>query len=145
MAFKFSRTSNERKATVHADLQRVLDEALRRSPIDFGITEGHRTTERQQELFAIGRELRDGKWVEVSRRVTNCDGVEKKSKHQSGEAVDLYAFVNGKASFDQAHLALVAGVVLSTAKDMGVDIRWGGTFGSKDLKGWDYPHFELRG
>ena len=101
------------------------------SPIDIGIpsTGGWRTPEEQHDLFVRG--------------LSKCDGYTKLSKHQSGRAVDIFAYLHGKASWDKEHLAIIAGVVLSVANQKGIPIRWGGTFGSDDFKGWDYPHFEF--
>ena len=59
-----------------------------------------------------------------------------------------YAYVNGKASWEKHHLAMVAGVILSTAKRLkkagkvSVELTWGGTFGSDDFNGWDMPHIQ---
>lgn len=130
--YKFSSRSLKVLSTVHPTLQAVMTRALALSPIDFGIppSGGLRTAEKQRELFVAGK--------------SKCDGYKVRSRHQSGEAVDVYAYVNGQASWDKHHLAIIAGVVLSVAKSMGVELRWGGTFGSSDWKGWDYPHFELK-
>lgn len=130
--FGFSERSLKQLEGVNPQLVELMKMAIRRSPIDFGIPAdgGKRTAERQKELFDKG--------------VSKCDGTIKKSYHQSGNAVDVYAYVNGKASWDKEHLAIIAGVVLSTAYAMGLNVRWGGTFGSNELKGWDKPHFELR-
>ena len=130
--FGFSERSLKQLEGVNPQLVELMKMAIRRSPIDFGIPAdgGKRTAERQKELFDKG--------------VSKCDGTIKKSYHQSGNAVDVYAYVNGKASWDKEHLAIIAGVVLSTAYAMGLNVRWGGTFGSNEFKGWDKPHFELR-
>jgi len=136
--YHFSQKSKRRLSEVDAELQVVLTEALKVSPIDFGIPSygGLRTENEQAELF---------------RRVpsvTRCDGVTSKSPHQGGAAIDVYAYVDGKASWDKVHLAIVAGVILATANRMRKKgkitkhILWGGTFGSSTFRGWDFPHFE---
>lgn len=116
---------------VNDQLKQLMIDSIKDSPIDFGIPNdgGLRSSEKQYELYKRGKSLLDGNI--------------KKSKHQTGEAVDIYAYVNGKASWDDVHLAMVAGVVLSKAKERGLQVRWGGEFGSKDFNGWDKPHFEL--
>jgi peptidoglycan L-alanyl-D-glutamate endopeptidase CwlK len=134
--YSFSKNSLAKLLTVHADLQSVMLEAIANSPIDFGISHGIRTLKEQQDLYALGR-------TKPGNIVTKCDGVKLRSKHQDGLAVDVFAFVNWKLSYDPEHLALIAGVVLSSAARLRVKIRWGGTFGSKVFKGWDKPHFEL--
>ena len=60
---------------VHPDLVKVVKWAIKQSPHDFTVVvEGVRTVERQQSLYAIGR---DGKGGAI---VTNCDGVNKKEQ-----------------------------------------------------------------
>ena len=134
--FKFSSRSKMRLEGVHPTIKGILDVALERTPIDFGIAEygGLRTVEDQQFLFNDGG--------------SKCDGIRKKSKHQRqksgyGEAVDVYAYLNREASFDKIHLSIIAGVILSVAKGMGVKCVWGGTFNSNEFKGWDFGHFEF--
>ena len=130
--YRFSKRSLSRLEGVNPNLVELMKTAICRSPIDFGIPSdgGKRTAERQKELF--------------EKNVSKCDGTHKKSYHQSGNAIDVYAYVNGKASWDAEHLAIIAGVVLSVAAEMGLNIRWGGTFGSNEFKGWDKSHFELK-
>jgi peptidoglycan LD-endopeptidase CwlK len=129
--FEFSTRSLLRLQGVDEELYKLMKLALSRSPIDFGIPEygGLRTPEDQKKLFDKG--------------LSKADGTIKKSYHQTGKAVDVFAFVNGKASWDEQHLSLIAGVVLSCAKELGLNVTWGGTFGSKEFKGWDRPHFQI--
>jgi D-alanyl-D-alanine dipeptidase len=92
------------------------------------VTEGYRTVERQQWLYAQGR-TRKGPIV------TKCDGVHNKSAHQSGRAADI-AFRGGKLypPGDSPAWKLLA----SSAKAHG--LVWGGTW-----KFADRPHLELPG
>ena len=139
MCYKFSSKSNERMKGVHPDLIVIFTEAIKNSPIDFGIPRsgGVRTEEEQNQLF-------------IDKK-SKCDGVKNKSYHQSGNALDFYAYVNGKASWSVNHLCLIAGVIMTTAKRLkkegriSHDIYWGGQFGSSDFNGWDMPHIELVG
>ena len=138
MGYTFSSKSIERMEDVDIELQIVFTEAIKVSPIDFGIPGdgGLRTAECQNELFNTGS--------------SKCDGYENKSNHQTGNALDFYAYVGGAASWDKAHLSMVAGVIMATAaklKNEGritIDLVWGGTFGSNTLNGWDMPHFEVK-
>ena len=129
--FKFSNRSLQRLEGVNKDLIKLMELALSRSPIDFGIPEfgGLRTASEQRQLFDKG--------------LTKADGTKLKSYHQTGNAVDVFAYINGKASWSRVHLSLIAGVVLSCAKEMDLKVTWGGTFGSKDFNGWDMPHFQI--
>jgi peptidoglycan L-alanyl-D-glutamate endopeptidase CwlK len=137
MCFNFSAKSVERMKGVHPDLITVFSEAIKNSPIDFGIPQygGLRTAAQQNRLFIDG--------------LSKCDGFENKSNHQSGNALDFYAYLNGHASWDKGHLSMVAGVIMATAKRLKKEgkvqseIKWGGAFGSNEFKGWDMPHFEI--
>ncbi len=80
---------------------------------------------------------------------SKCDGVLTISNHQTGNALDYYAYINGKASWDKVHLSIIAGVIMSTAKRLlkegkiSIKIKWGAEFGSNSFHGWDYPHMEV--
>jgi len=128
MSFKLSNNSINNMKGVDNRLIDVAEVAIKLSNIDFGIpsTGGLRTTEDQAKLFADG--------------VSKADGVNDKSYHQSGKALDVYAYVDGKASWDKLHLALVATAMLQASAQLGYELKWGGLW-----KSWqDMPHFELR-
>jgi hypothetical protein len=127
MAFKFSQRSLDRMVGVDQRLVDVAARALEISPIDFGIPQdgGIRTDDRQFELYSMGK--------------SKADGYTKKSRHQSGDALDVYAYVDGKASWKKEHLAIIAAAMLQAAIESGVKVKWGGHFKSF----YDAPHFEL--
>jgi len=142
--YEFSKRSKGRMQGVHPELALIFQEALKVSPIDFGIPGdgGVRTAERQNEMYLD---------PDIS---TNCDGYGKQSNHQVrdgekyGMALDFYAYINGAASWKSHHLSMVVGVIMSTARrlrDEGkvkIRLTWGGTFGSNDFTGWDQCHIE---
>jgi peptidoglycan L-alanyl-D-glutamate endopeptidase CwlK len=132
--FKLSERSLERLEGVNPILIEILQEAIKRSPIDFGIPQygGLRTAEEQAELF--------------KRKKSKCDGLVKKSYHQSGNAFDIVPYIAGKYSWERDHINIVAGVIMAVAHEKGVNLRWGATFGDKKglLRGWDPGHFEIR-
>lgn len=144
MIYQFSTRSKERMTGVHPGLILIFEEAIKISPIDFGIPRdgGVRTAERQHEMF-LDPDIQ-----------TNCDGFEQPGNHQIqpgeeyGMALDFYAYINGKASWQDHHLAMVAAILIVTAKRLlaegriSIKLRWGGTFGSNDFNGWDKPHCE---
>ena len=129
--FKLSKNSKRTIEKIHPDLQLLLNTAIKLTPLDFGIPSdgGLRTKERQLKLFRSG--------------VSKCDGSDKKSKHQTGNAVDFYAYIHGKASWEAHHLDILYGVFQTVAKQLEIKIKWGGTFGSNDFNGWDKGHLEL--
>ena len=72
--------------------------------------------------------------------LSKCDGYEKISSHQTGEALDVYAYVDGNASWEEHHLAMVATAMLQSASQLGVGLEWGGLWKSFI----DMPHFQLK-
>lgn len=120
--FKLSKNSIAFLAGVDHRLIEISDLALQITPIDFGIPVygGVRTALEQRELFSDGK--------------SRCDGYDKKSKHQSGQAMDFFAYVNGKASWEGYHLAVVAAAHLQAASILGHKLEWGGLWDEfKDL------------
>jgi peptidoglycan L-alanyl-D-glutamate endopeptidase CwlK len=101
MNFKLSERSLERAKDVNPKLINLILLAIRRTPIDFGVAwmGGKRTAEEQNQLFKEG--------------YSQCDGYEKLSKHQSGDAIDLNVFVGSKLVENKEMLCVVAGVMFS--------------------------------
>ena len=121
MSFRFSPRSRQRMTGVHPALVGVMEEAIRRSPVDFMITEGLRSSDRQAALVRAG----------ASRTL--------KSRHLTGHAVDVAALVDGKVRWDWPLYARIALGVKAAAHERGVAIVWGGDWPT--LR--DGPHFEL--
>lgn len=124
--YTLSKTSLRNLDGVHPELIDVVKMAIQITKIDFGIPSsgGYRTASQQNELY------RDKK--------SQLDGFDKKSNHQTGNAVDVFAYVDGKASWDEHHLSMVACAMLEAANRLGVNLRWGGLWKSFV----DMPHFE---
>lgn len=118
--FKLSNKSLDRLKGVHPDLVKVVKRAIELTEIDFSVGEGLRTIARQKELVAKG----------ASQTM--------KSRHLTGHAVDLYAFVDGSVSWEWKYYANISESVLKAAKELGVDVEWGGNWKMKDG-----PHFQL--
>ncbi len=96
------------------------------------VTDGVRTLEQQQALYAQGR-------TTPGHIVTNADGVKVRSNHQAhgdgfGHAVDCTFIVDGKPSWDDSLPWRLYGEM---AKSQG--LRWGGEF----ISIVDNPHIEL--
>ena len=129
MSFKLGSNSIKNRAGVDDRLIHISNRAIQISIIDFGIPSsgGLRTTEQQAELYAD--------------RKSNADGVTHKSHHQTGKALDVFAFVDGKASWEKEHLAIIAVAMMQAANELGYHLEWGGFFRSFT----DMPHFQLGG
>lgn len=149
MSFQYSAISQKRKSECHADLQLIMDESLKVSMIDFGISVGYRSPQEQQELYKSGRS-------KPGKILTNCDGYSKKSKHNSTPslAFDVAVYINGTLSWDEKYYIYLGGVITATAArlyNLGRikhRLRWGGNFDSDaDImeRGSfvDLPHYEL--
>lgn len=140
--YKFSKTSKARLETCHHDLQLIMNETIKITNIDFGISEGHRSIEKQQQYFLEGK--------------SKIDGINTKGKHNYSPsmAVDIYPYFNNQARWDKEHLTYLAGLIHGVAEmlwqqnKINHTIRWGGNW---DMDGVilldqsfdDRPHFEL--
>lgn len=127
MSFSFSQRSLDNMEGVNPKLIEIAHRAIRISPIDFGIPGdgGLRTEEQQLALHAAGK--------------SQLDGVVRKSYHQTGNALDVFAFKDGRGSWDREHLAIVAAAMLQSAGQLGYKLEWGGLW----TRFIDFPHFQL--
>ena len=121
MSGRLSVRSRSRLTGVHPALVAVVEAAVARSPVDFMITEGLRTPERQASLVKAG----------ASRTL--------KSRHLTGHAVDVAALVDGQVRWDWPLYGRIASAFQSAAMELKTPIVWGGDW--KSLR--DGPHFEL--
>tara|TARA_R110000744_G_scaffold89973_3_gene174849 strand:- start:1074 stop:1475 length:402 start_codon:yes stop_codon:yes gene_type:complete len=130
--FKFGDRSKEKLEGVHEDLQTIMYEAIKLSPIDFGITEGMRSLERAEQLKAEG-----------------LSKVGSKSKHCRGLAVDIVCYNGGKVTWDLDFYEAVAQVVGEVCDIVDIKVRWGGSWETgnfklnRDMGFIDAVHFEL--
>jgi peptidoglycan L-alanyl-D-glutamate endopeptidase CwlK len=136
--FKLGKRSTRNLNTATEGLQRVVRRALSYGIMDFSVTEGHRSLERQKELYDDGK---SGK-----------DGIIKKGKHNSvpSQAVDLMPYpatVNGINVWDdKQRFCVLAGLLLAASVEEGVKLRWGGDWdgdgNNADSTLHDLPHIE---
>mgnify|MGYP000497546329 CR=1 FL=1 len=125
--FYLSESSKNNRTGVDQRLIEISDRAIKISVVDFGHGpySGLRTATDQAQLFTAGK--------------SKCDGRVNLSYHQSGNALDVYAYVDGKASWEKEHLAMIASAMLQAANELGHKLEWGGLW-----KGFcDMPHFQL--
>lgn len=121
MPFKFSQRSIDNLVGVHPDLVRVVKRAIQISPVDFLITEGRRTEERQRKLVAAG-----------ASKTMN-------SRHITGHAIDFAAWIDGGIRWDWPLYAKIAGAFKVASRELKVPIEWGGDW--RSFK--DGPHIQL--
>jgi peptidoglycan L-alanyl-D-glutamate endopeptidase CwlK len=106
---------------VNPDLVKVVKAAADKKVMDFIVTEGVRTVERQKQLVAAG----------ASRTM--------KSRHLTGDAVDLAVKVNGEVRWDWPLYEKLGKLLKDTAQELGIKITWGGDWTSFK----DGPHFQI--
>jgi len=106
---------------VHPDLVLVVKRAIQLTEVDFSVLEGLRTRTRQLELVRAG-----------ASQTMN-------SRHLTGHAVDLGAYVQGKVRWDWPLYHKIAGAMKRAARELEVPLEWGGDW--KSFK--DGPHFQL--
>ena len=119
--FRLSSRSQSNLRGIHPDLRRVVERAIEITPVDFTVIEGLRTKERQRELVDSG-----------ASRTMN-------SRHLTGHAVDLAAWVDGAINWEWPHYHKIAAAMKQAAAELGIRIEWGGDW--KSFK--DGPHFQL--
>lgn len=120
--YSFGKKSLEQRETLHPDLKKVVDETAK--TFNCSIICGHRNEQDQNEAFVHGKSKL--KWPN--------------SRHNSypSEAVDLTPYPcdwNALEEFRE-----MAKHVLQAAKNVGVEVEWGGLWASFR----DYPHFQLK-
>jgi peptidoglycan L-alanyl-D-glutamate endopeptidase CwlK len=125
--FQFSQRSTNQMSGVDFRLIEIANLAIELTEIDFGIPQygGLRTTDDQYSLYLDGK--------------SKCDGTEHISMHQLGYALDVFAYVDGKASWEKEHLTKVALAMLQAAQILETPLHWGGFWQTFV----DLPHFQL--
>jgi len=121
MTYVLGKRSLQRLEGVHPDLVRVVKRAITLTPVDFTVLEGVRTVARQKQLVAAG-----------ASKTMN-------SRHLTGHAVDLGAYVGGSVRWDWPLYHKIAAAVKEAARLEGVPIEWGGDW--RTFK--DGPHWQL--
>ena len=134
---------------VKDELRDVVMRAIELTKVDFGVIEGLRTEKRQKELLASG----------ASQTM--------KSKHLTGDAVDLMAYIGSRGSWELNLYDDIADAMKKAAIEKNIGIRWGAAWNVNDIRNWgdtmeeamnyyidtrrnegrrpfiDAPHFEL--
>lgn len=119
--FKLSQKSLDRLSGVHPDLVAVVKRAIEITEVDFAVLEGVRSKARQEQLLKAG----------ASQTM--------RSRHLTGHAVDLGAYVGGSVRWDWPLYDKIALAMKAAALELQVAIQWGGDWKSFP----DGPHFEL--
>ena len=120
--YRFSQRSYDRLKGVRPELVAVATRALWYSEVDFTVLEGLRTTARQRQLVNQG-----------ASKTMN-------SRHLTGHAIDLGAYVDGAVRWDWPLYYQIADAMKKAAEELRVPIEWGGDWSSfKDGPHWQLP------
>ena len=118
MTFKLSQRSLDRLAGVRPELKAVVLRAIELTKVDFGVSEGLRSRETQEQYVKAGKSQT------------------MKSKHLTGEAVDLVAYVGSNVSWELNLYDDIADATAQAAREVGVPIRWGAAWNVPDICEW---------
>jgi peptidoglycan L-alanyl-D-glutamate endopeptidase CwlK len=119
--FTLGPRSKARLQGVNPDLVKVVERAIKLSEVDFTVIEGLRTLERQRKLVDAG----------ASQTM--------KSRHLTGHAVDLAAWVDDQVDWSWPLYHKIAAAMKQASAQVNVPIEWGGSWTSFR----DGPHFQL--
>jgi peptidoglycan L-alanyl-D-glutamate endopeptidase CwlK len=113
--------SKARLKGVHPDLVKVVEKAIQLTTVDFTVLEGVRDAVRQKKLVESG-----------ASQTLN-------SRHLTGHAVDLGAWVDDQVDWSWPLYHKINAAMQEASKLVGVPIEWGGNW--RTFK--DGPHFQL--
>ncbi len=120
MAFTLSQRSLGRLDGVKNELHSVVTTAIGLTNVDFGVTCGLRDLKTQEDLVARG----------ASQSL--------KSKHLTGDAVDVVAYIGGsRISWELNLYDDIADAFKEASIREGVGIRWGASWHIPDLRDWE--------
>lgn len=119
MTFKLSDRSLANLQGVDETLVKVVKRAIQLTTVDFGVVQGLRTPEQQKALVDKG----------ASQTM--------QSKHLTGQAVDLMAYVAGRGSWELSLYDEIALAMKYAAKELKTPIRWGAAWNVPDITKWN--------
>ena len=119
MAFALSQRSLGRLDGVNNKLHSVVTTAIGLTNVDFGVTCGLRTEKEQEDLVARG----------ASKTM--------KSKHLTGDAVDVVAYIGSRISWELNLYDDIADAFKEASVREGVGIKWGASWHIPDLRDWE--------
>lgn len=132
--FVFGKRSKKKLKNVNEVVKRVCKRALAESTVDFSVIDGFRTQEQQKEMYDKG--------------VSELDGTNKISDHQTGMAIDVIPVLKDKNIWDTEDLEVrsawleVGRAMMRAARLEGVQAEWGITYNISG--GRDWPHFSIK-
>ena len=119
MPFTLSQRSLGRLDGVKNELHSVVTTAITLTNVDFGVSCGLRTEKEQEDLVARG----------ASQTM--------KSKHLTGDAVDVVAYIGSRISWELNLYDDIADAFKEASVREGIGIRWGASWHIPDLRDWE--------
>jgi peptidoglycan L-alanyl-D-glutamate endopeptidase CwlK len=116
--FTLSQKSLSKLKGVDERLIKIVQDAIKISDVDFAVGEGLRTLSRQHLLMSQGKTKTE------------------KSKHLTGDAVDLWAYVKGKVTWEDNYYHDIARAMRDSAIKHNVILWWGAV--------WDTPLNDIK-
>lgn len=116
--------SKARLKGVHPDLVKVVEKAIQLTTVDFTVLEGVRDAVRQKKL------------VESKASQT------LNSRHLTGHAVDLGAWVDDQVDWSWPLYAKINAAMQEASKQLGIPVEWGGNWKMRDGPHWQLPRKE---
>ena len=119
MTFVLSQRSLSKMNGINNELHTVVCSAIKLSKIDFGVICGMRTETEQRALLEKGATTT------------------MKSKHLTGDADDLMAYIGSRGSWELNLYDDIADAMKEAAIQERVGIRWGAAWNIPDIREWE--------
>lgn len=140
--YVFGRSSCEKRDTCHSALISVLNLAIQQSHVDFSVVWGKRGQVLQNQFFEQGTSKTP--WPDSQHNCALPDGSE--DPDGVSNAFDVAPYVKGIPWQDEGAFYMLAGSVLNTAKQLGIELVYGGDWDrdglTEDQKFRDLGHFQ---
>jgi peptidoglycan L-alanyl-D-glutamate endopeptidase CwlK len=124
MAFSLSNRSRNKLDGVHPQLVAVVEAAIKKTKVDFGVTYGVRTVEEQTKLVAAGRSQ-----TMKSKHLVQDDGF--------SHAVDVVAYDGSDVVWELNVYDDICDAFKEAAIEVGLSIKWGAAWSEGDIRTYE--------
>lgn len=143
--YAFGSRSRAKLETCCDEIVEVCELGIKRTPVDFTIVHGFRPEDVQNMLFESGASRK--RWPDSTHNYRIADG---DTYTPASLAIDFAPWINGGIPWKETHaFAMIAGVLIGSAMELGYRLRWGGDWDSDGLSSdqtlLDWGHVEYAG
>jgi peptidoglycan L-alanyl-D-glutamate endopeptidase CwlK len=136
--YKWGKKSKRVLSDANIYLYAVLNHALSMGIMDMAVIESIRGKAEQNQYFKLGKSK--VQWPNGKHNILK--------EGDKSDAIDVTPVVNGKISWKKEHCLVLAGIILASAKIIGIEIRWGGNWDMDgepitDQNFQDLVHYEI--